>query len=308
METFAEKKILQCACPKVTVIILNWNGKEDTIECLKSMSHITYPNYKILIVDNGSTDNSAETIKTLFPNVEVMENEQNLGFAEGNNVGIKKALKDKTDYILLLNNDTVVDPGFLEPLVDTAVNNQFIGILGPVIYEYISPKKIQSSGVKINWNKGKGKRLYLDVNRINDSKFTFEVDYVSGCAFLVNVNVFKDIGYLDPNYFAYWEETDFCIRAKKIGYKVLCVPLSRIWHKGQCSTSKINGFHEYLLIRNRFRFMKKHSTQKQYLSFLMYFFGFNIWFSTFVYIFYHKNIKAFFEFYKGIIEGLRTNI
>ena len=121
---------------KVTIILLNWNGKEDTIECLESLKHITYPNYEILLVDNGSTDGSVECFRERYPGMEIIENGENLGFAEGNNVGIRRAMDEGADYVLLLNNDTVVDPEFLGELVKVGESDPKIGIVGPKICYY----------------------------------------------------------------------------------------------------------------------------------------------------------------------------
>lgn len=131
-----------------------------------------------------------------------------------------------------------------------------------------------------------------------------EVDYVVGCALLAKSGVFEKIGYLNPEYFAYVEEADWCIRAKKAGYGVLYVPKARIWHKEQSTTRKTSGFVEYYYTRNRFWLMKQHATKSQFLLFLLYFFGFQFWFTSSVHI-YHKNIAAFISFCKGIIGGIK---
>lgn len=293
--------------PKVIIIILNWNGKEDTIECLESLKHITYPNYEILLVDNGSVDGSVEFFRENYPHIEIIANMENMGFAEGNNVAIKKAIAKKTNYLLLLNNDTVVDPNFLIELVNVAESNAKIGIVGPTVYNYSTKNKIQSAGAILKWNKGK--ETILRANEI-DTEVNIEireVDYVSGCALLAKVEVFEKIGYLNKEYFAYWEETDWCVRAANASYKVLYVPKAKIWHKGGATSKKLSGFHEYQMVRNMFWFMKQHATKRQYLLFIIYFFGFRFWFLSAAYLFYYKNTNAFLSYLRGINDGIRTN-
>ncbi len=121
-------------CPKVIAIVLNWNGKEDTVNCLGSLSSIVYPNYEIIVVDNYSTDGSIECLEEMYPSIEIIRNSKNLGFAEGNNVGMRRALAGGADYVLLLNNDTIVDRYFLDRLVAAAEGDQTIGFAGPKVY------------------------------------------------------------------------------------------------------------------------------------------------------------------------------
>jgi len=285
--------------PKVTIIILNWNGMEDTIECLESLKNITYPNYETLVVDNGSTDGSVECIRERYPDIEILENKDNLGFAEGNNVALRLLGDRGTKYCLLLNNDTVVDPYFLSELVDIIENDKKIGIVGPTVYYYDDVERIQSAGGKVCWNKGTAPH-HTNNNEIKD------VDYIMGCALLAKCELIGNIGYLNANYFAYWEEVDWCVRARKAGYRIVHVPASKIWHKGGASTKKTNGFYEYHMTRNMFWFMKQHAIPKQYILFQIYFFGFYFWYYSAVLIFYMKNIQAYFYFLKGIKDGIKS--
>lgn len=337
--------------PKVSIIILNWNGWKDAIECLESLYQITYPNYEVIVVDNGSEDDSIQKIKEycegkieveskffeyLIENKPIkiikyqrekaeaevgkqleigdlpshkklilIKNEKNDGFAEGNNVGVRYALKALNPaYILLLNNDTVVDPDFLGELVKVGESDERIGIMGAVNYYYDKPEKIWFSGGKINfWN---GKVYNIGVNEIEKEKSDKirEVDYVAGSCFCVTKEVIEKIGMLDHEYFVYWEEADWCVRALKAGYKVLNVPNAKIWHKVSSTSKKIVGFFEYYYTRNTFLFMKKHTTRIQFFSFILWFFVFNFWFRTSILLIYHKNMKALISFYKGIKDGL----
>ena len=289
--------------PKVTIIILNWNGKEDTIECLESLKHITYPNYEILLVDNGSTDGSVECFRERYPGMEIIETGENLGFAEGNNVGFRRAMDEGADYVLLLNNDTVVDPEFLGELVKVAEGDERIGIVGAINYYYDKPEKIWFCGGKINfWN---AKVHGIGVNEMEKGQYDRirEVDYVAGSCFLIEKEVIKIVGILDHEYFAFWEETDLCVRAHKAGYKVVYVPKAKIWHKVSSTAKKISGLSEYYITRNRFLFMKKNATRIQFISFMLWFSIINFWFMSGL-LLYKKNMKTLICFHRGIKDGL----
>ena len=338
--------------PRVSIIILNWNGWQDTIECLESLYQITYLDYDVIVVDNGSEDESIEKIREYCKGkikVEskffeysdknkpikiieytreeaeagggkeneigdlpsnrkliIIKNEKNYGFAEGNNIGMRYALKAlNPDYVLLLNNDTVVDRVFLTELIKVGESNEKIGIVGPKIYFYDSPKKINSAGAKINFWTGNCPPIggyEIDTGQFNETK---EVDYVSGCALLIKQEVIKKIGLLNPVYFAYTEEAEWCTRAKKAGYSVIYVHKANLWHKVSSTTRKIPRFYLYYSTRNKFLFMKKHATRIQFLLFILYFFAFKFWFSSGSFLIYHKDKKAFISFCKGVKDGVK---
>ena len=257
---------------QVSIIVLNWNNYQDTKECLESLRKSTYPNCKIIVTDNGSTDKSGERLKKEFPQYTFIYNDSNLGFAEGNNVGIRYALKRGADYVLLLNNDTIVDPGFLEPLVGIAEADDQIGVVGPMIYFYDKPKVIQSIGARINLLKGS--HPLIGIREVDEGQYDepMEVDYVSGAALLAKRQVIEDVGLLDPEYFLYSEEVDWCYRAAKAGYKIMAVPKSKIWHKVSSSTGGTKSpFVAYYLTRNRILFMRKHARIYHWLTFLPFF-------------------------------------
>ena len=285
--------------PKVFIIILNWNGKEVLRECLESIEKIDYPNYEVIVVDNGSTDGSQKMIKEKFPYVHLIENDKNEGVAEGQNIGIRYALEKKTDYVFITNNDTTLDKNILKELLKVIEGDDKIGIAGPIVYWANDPERIQFSGGMINWKKGQGH--LLEAGKIDKGQHSVKnVDYV-GLVF-ISSDMLKEVGFYNSNYFAYWEDAELCTRVKKAGYKVVCVSNAKVWHKGSYTTKKISGFFEYYNTRNSFLFMKKHATKGQYLSFLLYFFGFRFWFTSGM-LLYHKNIKALISFYKGIKDG-----
>lgn len=247
--------------PKVSIIILNWNGKKDTIGCLESLKKITYNNYQIIVVDNGSEDGSPEEIQNKFSEVIVIRNKENLGFTGGNNVGIKYALKQGADYILLLNNDTLVEPNFLSELVDVAECKN-AGIVGPKIYYYSLPYILWSAGGNfISWI---GKARTIGINKVDSPMYNIlrKVFWLTGCAILVKKEVFEKIGILEELYFSNFEDLDFCYKARKAGYSIWYVPSSVIYHKvAQDWGGLDNPLYIYYQIRNNFFFIKRNIQQ-----------------------------------------------
>ena len=292
--------------PKVAIIILNWNGKEDTIECLESLKHITYPNYEILLVDNGSTDGSVECFRERYPGMEIIENGENLGFAEGNNVGIRRVMDEGADYVLLLNNDTVVDPEFLGELVKVAEGDERIGIVGPKIYYYNEPHKIHYGGGKINWWIGRPYHCLIDtIEEDCDLKSEVEdVEFITGCCMLLNGQIGNNI-FFDEKYFAYFEDADLCVRLQQNGYKLVYNPESKIWHKISRSSGKHSTFYNYYFGRNRILFMRKHA----HFVNKIFFYPFQMLLkSLFAFIYFgikYRDFKITSAFLNGIWDGLK---
>lgn len=270
-----------------------------------SFQHIIFGNYKIVVVDNGSTDGSQKAIKEKFPEVELIENEKNLGFCEGNNIAIKKELKEKTDYILLLNEDTVVkDLNFLDILVYNADKRKKIGIVGPKIF-YYETDIIQFGGGKINSFIGFAIHMYKGINEKDfNVKKPYEVDYVSGACLLIKRDVIEKIGLLDPIYFVYYEEADLCFRAKKAGYKVKIIPKSVIYHQKypmHKMDKKFNSLKSYYLARNGIIFGRKNLSGLKKISYLLAQFIFRAPFSL---AFLMQDFNSFKKYLKGVLEAI----
>ena len=235
---------------KVYVIVLNWNGKDDTLNCLQSLRSTNYDNYKVVLVDNGSEDDSVKAVREKFPEVEVVETGKNLGFAGGNNVGIEYAIKAGADYVFLINNDTTVHPDYLKELVDVAESDAKIGAVGSKIMYYSEPERIWFVGGKINWLKNKGEHIGLD--EIDKGQFDEirEVDYLTGCALLVKGEVVEKVGVLEDDYFLYYEDADYSLRIQNAGYKTVYAPKSKIFHKVSRSTKPGSSSYVYYHVRN----------------------------------------------------------
>jgi GT2 family glycosyltransferase len=247
--------------PKIFILILNWNGKKDTCECLKSVRDIDYPNYEVAVMDNGSQDNSVEIFRENFPEVTVIENKANLGFAEGNNRGMAYALEKNADFILLLNNDAVVDPHILKSFVEASENNSHAGIFGAKIYYLNEPKKIWFAGGV--WLPDIGQTDHEGMGQPDDGQ-TWEkvkkIDYACGCALFIKAEVIKKIGMLEQKFFLTWEETDFSYRARSAGFECLFIPTAIVWHKVSASFSGGVGglLQQYFMSRNRLLWMERN--------------------------------------------------
>lgn len=244
--------------PKVFVIILNWNGKSDTLACLKSMQKVTYENYYPIVVDNGSVDDSVSAIQNAYPHVHVIETHENLGFAEGNNVGIKHALANGADHLYLLNNDTIVDPKILDAFVSLSQKQEAPTILGGRVYLFDKPDTFDHLGG--NWNPRKGNFDLVALRQIDDQTFDqpLVVDYVCGCSLFAPAVIFEKLEGLDKRFFLYWEESDFCMRAKSLGYPSMYCPEAKLWHKVSASITGGKSYVTYFFWRNRLLWMKKN--------------------------------------------------
>jgi len=263
----------------VSIIILNWNGWKDTIECLESLYRINYPNYEVILVDNASSDDSVEMLEKWAKGREklfLLKNDKNYGFTGGNNIAIKQILQEgRSEYILLLNNDTVVSEDFLKELVKVAESRKNIGIVGPKIYNYDGNKRqkiIQSAGSAINLYTG-NITMYGN-NQIDRGQFDDirAVGYISGACLLIKCEAVQKIGLLNDNLFAYFEDVDWCLKAKEKKYDVVYAPASVIWHKLGKSSSKIPERLMYYRVRNRFLLEKRFASQFQYIFFLGFYF------------------------------------
>lgn len=245
---------------QIAIILLNWNGKQDTLECLASLKKLTYPFHKIFIADNGSTDDSIESFSKNYPEIEIIDNKTNLGFAEGNNRAIQLALQKEFDYILLLNNDTIVDPFFLDAFLklDALYPHH---VLGGKIHLYSQPHLLDHLGG--NWNLAKAE-FNLIGYREEASLYScpINVDYVTGCCLFASREIFEKVGFLDARFFLYWEESDFCQRAKNLGYFSKVCPEAKIFHKVSASFIGGKPHTNYFYWRNRFLFAEKNLSLK----------------------------------------------
>lgn len=259
------------AGPKVSIIVLNWNGYEVTKDCLTSISKVDYPNYEVVLVDNGSTDGSAEKLAREYPWITTICNDRNCGFTGGNNIGMRRALEGGTEYVLLLNNDTTVKPDFLSKLIEVAEADDCIAILNPKIYYFDQPKRIWYAGGSFSmW---KGLASHRGHRQLDKALFdtTREVSFITGCAFLIKAPILHRVGLLDDQLFYTYEDTDWSIRVRRLGYKAVYVPDAVIWHKESYDTKRNAGkaFRDYYNVRNSILIARKHARAYHWPSFLI---------------------------------------
>jgi len=331
--------------PRVSIIILNWNGWRDTIECLESLYRIEYPNYDVIVIDNDSKDESIQKIKEYASGkikveskffrynpknkpIKVFEideeearqgkfnrpfyekfdpdrrlvlikNKENYGYAGGNNIGIKFALSIfNPDYVLILNNDTVVEPKFLSELVKVAEMDKKIGIVGSLIRLYYTPNVIQSNGIQINLKVGRIRHI----QEINPQE---SVDCVMGCSMLISKKLLSNGELFDNAFFVYVEEIDFCLRAKKNrGYIIKSIPYSLVFHKHRGSTGYImNKFILYYRARNYI--LMTYKLFKDVWILLVVPYLFTIIIESLIWAIKLKNMSLLISTIRGIYDGLK---
>lgn len=277
--------------PRVLIIVLTYNGKTDTAECLNSLARITYRNYQVLVVDNASTDGTVEYLEEHFPGVPILPLKENRYYAGGNNAGLRYAMDKGFEYALLINNDTLVHPDFLSELVLAASRAPWAAFFGPKVYYYgkhdcpgylakegvidvtgetledvpLTDRNVISfAGGQIDKRRGRAVHLRHDETDTTPDYYdegVKSVGFVEGSCMLVRVEVLYDIGLLDEDFGIYWEETDLCERARQRGYGVLYVPTAKMWHKISGT-----GGNQYLWHRNRYWYLKRYSTRRQYIE------------------------------------------
>ncbi|ADL50384.1 glycosyltransferase family 2 protein [Clostridium cellulovorans] len=258
--------------PLVAIILVNFNNKNDTEECIESLLKENYDNKKIIVVDNGSKDGSITELKRQFENkVIFIENQDNLGFSCANNQGIELALKENAQYIMLLNNDTVVEQEFIKPMLEVAERKNCI--VSPKIPYYDEKNILWSCGGEFRWKKGTTHNR--GINEVDNGQFDEEkeVDFASGCCLFIPRKILETVGMLSDEYFLYYEDTDYCLKAKHAGFKIVYTPKAVVYHK----VSRTMGGAEsptvlYYSNRNRLYFNDKYNKQHKH-KFLLYFYG-----------------------------------
>lgn len=229
--------------PKVAVIIPHLKGIPCLVDCIKSLNKITYRNFYIIIVHNGPESTALQdALAPISKNItKIIDTKENIGFARANNIGIRQALQGGAEYILLLNDDTEVDPDFLTTLIDVAELHPDAGMLGPKILFYDQPQKIWFAGARFDRKTCTVMTTGFDqLDKCRNSTLV-DSDYITGCALLVKREVIEKIGLLDERFFLYWEDVDWGLRSRKAGLKNLIATHSHIWHKISSSSGGINS-------------------------------------------------------------------
>lgn len=250
------------------IILVNWNGKTVTLDCLASLANVTYSPFKTLVVDNASTDGSVDGIRSAFPETEVLCLAENRRFAGGNNAGIRHALAHGAEFIVLLNNDTTVDAGFLDRMTETFRLNKDAGLVAPKIYYQDQPDVLWYAGGDISFWTGTMRHVGIREHDRGQYDAPRETGYATGCCMLTNRGVIGRIGLLDESYFMYSEDADWSLRARREGYRVLYEPRAKVWHKISVSAgghlSRFKLTHKFL---SSFRFFARYASWYHWLTF-----------------------------------------
>lgn len=243
---------------RVVVVVLNWNGREDTLACLRSLMNVRYANKEILVVDNGSDDGSEQAVREAYPELPLIQTGRNLGFAGGNNEGIRWALEHDADHVLLLNNDTEVEPDFLEAMVDCVESSDQYGVVGAAISYYAHPDRLWAYGggrfdVATGWVRHLSKPVPEEELRTRGTVHF----YVTGCTLLIRRSLLEAIGLLDTGYFHFSEDVDFCLRAEHAGFRSVVAPHARLRHKVSATTKVGSPVFLYYNLRSRLRVISR---------------------------------------------------
>ncbi len=296
--------------PKVSIIILNWNGKKFLKNCLDSLAQLTYPQVEIIVVDNNSTDGSQEFVKTNYQKVVLIENKENYGFAKGNNIGLKASTGD---YILILNNDTIVTPNFLNSLIKDFENNPTIACLQPQIRLSGNRQLLDGVGAFLTFAGFLYHFGYLKDRMQAKYNKKMKIFSAKGACMLLRRKAIEKVGLFDEDFFIFFEETDLCFRLWLAGYSVVYEPESVIYHLGGGDTTSSNSYqHEkraYLSFRNMICCYIKNFGTRNLLTILPFFI-----FTHVVLIFYYLLImriylvKVIFKAYYWNVLHMRTTL
>jgi GT2 family glycosyltransferase len=257
--------------PFIWIVVLNWNGLSDTLACLESLRHLRYAKRRVVVVDNGSTDGSVAGLRpaTRAPDVEIIEAGRNLGYAGGNNLGIRYALERGADFILVLNNDTTVAPMLLDELIAAAERDPGAGCFGPWIFYMDDPEQLWCT--RTEWTPTTAAFNAPDKGRlvgelVRDSTRT---EYVCGAALFFRARVAQQIGLLDERFFLVYEDADWGFRARQAGFECVTVPSAHVWHKiGTSFGSEASPLRTYFSIRNKLLWAEKHVSRREWWGIL----------------------------------------
>ena len=243
--------------PRVVVVLVNWNGVTDTLECLASLYSDGYPSLSVVVVDNGSVDDSVLSIRDAYPDAIVLEAGRNLGFTGGNNVGIRYALDHGADYVYLLNNDTTIEARSLEKLAAAAEGCAKAGIVAPVMHYADRPDEVWFGGSSLDICCGLALHDHSNVPATLDPPV--EIPWVTGCAMFIRATVLRELGGFDERYYLYFEDVDLSVRMRKLGYSIVLAPSARIFHKCGQTGNKTKFVTDYYGTRNQLLFVATHS-------------------------------------------------
>jgi len=284
--------------PSIYSVVLNWNGYEDTNECLQSLSKVTYKEHTILVVDNGSSDDSPDRIATEYPHIDLIRCEQNRGIAAGYNEGIRAALAQEADYVVVMNNDLVFDPEFITNMYLTTKTYPQCGIVMPKIFYYDDPDIIWSTGGRTRWM---ASNILLRGRKKKDGvewQKTAPIDFAPSCCLLLTRELCETIAF-DEHYFFYYDDWDFCVQARDHGWEIIYAADAHLWHKVSQSTQNSPKSLRWwkILGQSCARYHQKHHNKRLLATYV----GWVLLRETI-----KGNIKSLTTFIDGVRDGLKA--
>ena len=290
--------------PKVVAIVINYNGKDVTLQTLESLGGLDYAELEIVVVDNGSNDGSSEAVAEWYPNVTQLRKEVNEGVAAGMNVGVAHALEGDCDYLLILNNDIEVAPSMVSELVEVAESNNSVGCVGPKAYYYWDRERLWSTGGILRYRESVTVERGMGEEDSGQYDKVQEVDYVNGCAMLVRRQVMERVGPFDPLYFVGIEDADWCMRMKRLGYRCAYTPHAVLWHMVSHTLGTYTTGRTFQTGRSTAIFVRRHGDAWQKARFL--FFMLLAAPSAYLRELGKGNEEAARNKWRGFMDGLRT--
>jgi len=258
-------------CATVSFVVLNWNGKSVLSECLESIRNIDYPIHQIIVSDNGSTDGSIEMVRECYPDVVLLENGKNLGVSIARNIGIHKALESNIDFVYCLDNDLVIDPKAIRNSLASFESDGHIVMVGSLILDRDKPDVILSAGGVVDWTQNLVSTLGMNQKDTGKFRGIWHVDYAGGGAILIRADYIRKYGAVDEGYIGYgYEDTDFGMRAKTLGYWVVCCADARVWHRPHSGIGRYTFKKKYLETRNAVRFIRRYGNIGSWCKYLAY--------------------------------------
>jgi len=295
---------------KITVVLLNWNSHEMIAECIRSLLAMDGADFGSLVVDNGSTDASVERLAQEFPRIAVLPQGCNLGFAAGCNVGMRYALANGAEYILLLNNDTIVPPDFIREMLAAIESDPRIGIVCPKIYFADKPDLLWYAGADFNpWTGTSKHRGWKEIDR-GQFDGRREITQATGCAMLVRRSALRDVGLLDEQFWAYAEDLDWSLRFMERGYRLAFTPRARLWHCCGATSVKAMGsgsqaIRQFYSTRNMVFVARKHLRWWQIPTYVFGLLISHVALYTVLRL-WRRDFRALVAIYRGLIQGVRT--
>ncbi len=256
--------------PRVSIITINYNAVEATLDLLDSLSEISYPAIEIIVVDNASKVNPKDILLKKHPEINLILSDNNLGFAGGNNLAIEKA---EGEYLLFVNNDAILTKGCIEALIDTFNQKPDAGMVSPKFHFYNQPGIIEYAGYSdINSFTGRNVTIGSGIKDSGQFDTIGETHFCHGGGMMIPKKIVDEVGPMPEEYFLYYEEFDWCEQIKKAGYKIYYQPKALIRHKVSVSIGNDSPLKTYYLTRNRILFMRRNKSWEKYFIFLIFLF------------------------------------